>query len=258
MTKTAADKRKSTEDTLSASAVKSALDAVADAAKAKELARFFQTQPGGYGEGDSFIGVKVPAQRTVAKRFAALPLEACEELLRSPVHEHRLTALLIMVGRFEKAKGSDAERVREAVLRCYLDNLDRVNNWDLVDSSAHYILGASAFSQPQYLKKVRELARSEDLWRRRVAVISTLYFLRKEEGSLTLELSAQLIDDERDLMHKAIGWMLREMGDRVDPALLRAFLREHAPRMPRTMLRYAIEKFPEAERKRWLAVERAR
>ncbi|MFO0562859.1 MAG: DNA alkylation repair protein, partial [Polyangiales bacterium] len=121
-----------------------------------------------------------------------------------------------------------------------------------------FILGASAFSQGKFLDELRELARSDDLWRRRVAVISTLYFLRKGEGALTIELAAQLIDDERDLMHKAIGWMLREMGDRVDAAMLRAFLKEHAPRMPRTMLRYAIEKFPDPERARWLAVKRAR
>jgi 3-methyladenine DNA glycosylase AlkD len=245
-------------DAVTVDAVKRALEAVADAGKASELARFFKTEPGGYGEGDVFIGVKVPDQRAVAKRFAALPLDACEALLRSPIHEHRLTALLIMVGQFEKARGEDAPRVRDAVARCYLDNLDRVNNWDLVDSSAHFILGASAYSQARYVQKLRALARSDELWRRRVAVISTLFFIRKGDGSLTLELAEELIDDERDLMHKAIGWMLRELGERVDPAALRAFLREHAPKMPRTMLRYAIEKFPEAERKRWLAVERQR
>lgn len=254
----ATGKRKSESEGLTAHAVQRALDAVADGGKAKELARFFKSEPGGYGEGDVFIGVKVPDQRVIAKRFATLPLDACEELLRSPVHEHRLTALLIMVAQFEKAKGDEAQRTRDAIARRYLGNLDRVNNWDLVDSSAHFILGASAFSQGKFLDELRELARSDDLWRRRVAVISTLYFLRKGEGALTIELAAQLIDDERDLMHKAIGWMLREMGDRVDAAMLRAFLKEHAQRMPRTMLRYAIEKFPDPERARWLAVKRAR
>lgn len=254
----AKSKRNAASEGLTAHAVQRALAAVADAGKAKELARFFKTEPGGYGEGDVFIGVKVPDQRAIAKRFAALPLDECEALLRSPVHEHRLTALLIMVAQFEKARGDDAQRTRDAIAQSYLAHLDRVNNWDLVDSSAHFILGASAFSQRTYLDRLRELARSEGLWRRRVAVISTLYFLRKGEGALTIELAAQLMDDERDLMHKAIGWMLREMGDRVDGAMLRAFLKEHAPKMPRTMLRYAIEKFPDPERERWLAVKRAR
>lgn len=235
-----------TSPSLTAGAVRAALAASADADKAKTLARFFKTGPGEYAEGDVFVGVTVPVQRKIARTFRGLPLAEVTKLLASKVHEERLTALLLLVDTF--TRGDD--ETRRAVVDLYLANLRRVNNWDLVDSSAPQILGAWLLTRDRDV--VYKLAASDNLWERRVAMVSTYAFIRAGEHADTFELARRLMHDEHDLMHKAAGWMLREVGKRVGAELLRGFLKEHAGALPRTALRYAIEHFSPAERARWM------
>lgn len=241
-----------------AAEVQEALAAIADPDDAVFLQRFFKTGRGQYGEGDVFIGVRVPQTRAVAKRFADLPLTELRVLLDSPVHEHRLTGLLILNAAFARASSArhrdDAERgrVAEFYLRAVRDG--RVNNWDLVDASAEFVLGPYLADRPRDL--LYELAASPVLWERRVAVLSTFAFLKQGDASTTLELAARLLDDPEDLMHKAVGWMLRETGKRVDRRLLLGFLDTYAARMPRTMLSYATEHLDAATRAAYRAVPR--
>jgi 3-methyladenine DNA glycosylase AlkD len=215
---------------------------------AAHLQRYFKTGPGEYGEGDVFLGVRVPAVRTVARRYRGMTESEIDVLLDSPVHEHRFAALDILVAQYR----DDAERV----VGQYLGAMQRgrVNNWDLVDSSAEYILGPWLFDRDRSL--VFALAQSDDVWERRIAIITTFGFIRRGDASTTLELALLLIDDRHDLIHKAVGWMLREVGKRVDEALLAAFLEENAHRMPRTMLSYAIEHLEPAQRARLRALRR--
>lgn len=206
--------------------------------KAKELMRFFKTGPGGYGEGDFFIGVTVPEQRKIARRyFNKITPAELEKLLQDPCHEYRLTALFILRLRYEKEKTAAK---REELVRLYLRNLDYVNNWDLVDSSAPYILGPHLDGKDPAL--LYELVESGNLWRQRVAVLTTAYFIKQGSFDQTINLAELLLEHPHDLIHKAVGWMLREVGSR-DPARELEFLKKHHRRMPRTMLRYAIEKF---------------
>jgi len=215
------------------------LDNCSDPIKAAHLPRFFQAYPGGYGEGDLFIGVTVPNQRKIARsHFQAFSLSELEELI--------LTAIFIIILKFEKAK---TEPEREALVKLYLDNLMWINNWDLVDSSAYKILGPHLYRKDRSL--LYELAASGELWKQRVAVITTLYFIRNKDYADILNLARLLLRHEHDLMHKAIGWMLREVGNR-DFDLEYDFLKQHYRDMPRTMLRYAIEKFDEALRQKFL------
>ena len=225
--------------------LRSKLRRLASPADAKFLQRYFKTAPGEYGAGDKFIGVRVPALRRLAREFRSLPLSAAIELLQSPVHEERLLALLILTDAYERA----GESGRAAICRLYLKNLARVNNWDLVDGSAPSIVGRHLEERPR--KILFRLARSKILWNRRVAVLATFHFIRQDDFGDSLRLAESLLDDEHDLMHKAVGWMLREIGKR-DVAVLEQFLDRHAARMPRTMLRYAIEKLPARARKRYL------
>jgi 3-methyladenine DNA glycosylase AlkD len=226
----------------SAEAVMSALADIADADDAQFLQRFFKTGPGQYGAGDVFIGVRVPQTRAIAKRFHDLPLTEVERLLDSEVHEHRLAGLIILNRLFDRAAGqrpNNAEQQRIADFYVSAVRRGRVNNWDLVDSSAEFVLGEYLWSRPRDL--LVDLARSESLWERRVAVLSTFAFIKHGDASTTLMLAELLLDDRVDLMHKAVGWMLREVGKRVDRAQLLGFLDSHAARMPRTMLSYATE-----------------
>ncbi|SDY75161.1 DNA alkylation repair protein [Herbiconiux ginsengi] len=238
-----------------AAAVVEALAAVADAGDAAFLAGFFKTGPGQYGEGDEFIGVRVPATRKVAKAFAGIEPAAIDILLDSPVHEHRLAALFLLQARFDRSRARrTADPVAEAAaVEQYLAAVrrGRVNNWDLVDSSAGPILGRWLLDKPRDL--LFELARSEVLWERRVGVLATLAFIQAGDASTTLELAPLLLDDRHDLMHKAVGWMLREVGKRVDRSLLTGFLDEYAARMPRTMLSYATEHLTPEERAHYRA-----
>lgn len=238
--------------------VKEALAAVADSGDAVFLQRFFKTGPGEYGEGDVFIGVRVPQTRAVAKRFAGLPLTEVRTLLDSPVHEHRLAGLIIVNAAFARASGArhrdDAERAGLADFYLRAVRAGRVNNWDLVDASAEYVLGAYLVDRPRQL--LEELAASPVLWERRVAVLSTFAFIKLGDASTTLLLAARLLDDREDLMHKAVGWMLRETGKRVDRRLLLDFLDAHAARMPRTMLAYATEHLDAETRARYRGIPR--
>ena len=218
----------------------------ASASDAQFLQRFFKTGPGEYGEGDRFIGVRVPVLRRLAREFRGLALADARKLLHRPVHEERLLALLILVDAYDR--GDESERA--AIFQLYLADAACVDNWDLVDSSAPGIVGRHLETHPRQV--LFELAGSSDLWKRRIAVLATFHFIRRNEFAETLRLAKRLLRDRQDLIHKAAGWMLREAGKR-DVAVLRGFLEQHAARMPRTMLRYAIEKLPGAERRQWLA-----
>jgi len=213
-----------------------------------ELEKFFQVFQGGYGEGDCFLGVSVPNQRKVAtKLFAEITLSELEKELHSPFHEHRLTALFILVRKYQKAKNA-VEKTTLANL--YLNNLSGVNNWDLVDSSAPYISGPHLFQTDQNDILYR-LAKSKSLWEQRVAIISCFHHIRQQEFEHPLAVAELLVNHKHDLIHKAVGWMLREIGNR-DLVTEISFLEKHADTMPRTMLRYAIEKFPEELRQQFL------
>lgn len=226
-----------------ASDVSAALAELADPDLAVGAARFFQTGPGQYGEGDIFIGMKVPVLRTVVKRFVVLPLAEVDLLLDSAIHEHRMTGLLILVAQFERASkpASRDDAARSRLAEAYLTALcrGRVNNWDLVDCSAPTLLGGYRFDRSREV--FRELAASTVLWERRVAIVGTLGLIMRGDATTTIELAALLLDDKQPLMHKAVGWMLREVGKRIDRNLLLTFLDEHAARMPRTALSYASE-----------------
>ncbi|MBX0299164.1 DNA alkylation repair protein [Cryobacterium sp. 1639] len=241
-----------------AAEVRAALAAVADPERAAGAARYFQTGVGQYGEGDLFIGVTVPEARAVVKRFSSLPANETELLLADPVHEHRLTGLLILVAQFALASAARTrdDQERRALAEFYLEQVraGRVNNWDLVDLSAPGLLGEYLFDRPRGL--LYELAASGILWQRRVAVIATHTFIRHGDASTTLDLAERLLGDPEPLLHKAVGWMLREVGARVDRAVLVEFLDQHAGRMPRTMLSYATEHLSPELRAHYRAVPR--
>jgi len=211
---------------------------------AGSLSRFFKTGPGEYGEGDRFLGIRVPDIRAVSKLDDGV--SDISALLHSGWHEERLLALLILVRRFGRGDGA----TKRAIFDLYLSETRWINNWDLVDQSAYQIVGGWLLDRPRAI--LRELARSRSLWERRIAIVSTYAFIRAGDLGDTFSLSKKLLGDPEDLMHKACGWMLREAGKR-DVAALEDFLEEHGPSMPRTMLRYAIEKFPEKRRKQYLA-----
>ena len=213
--------------------------------RAKISQCFFKTGPGEYGEGDVFIGVKVPDIRGVARQSRDLPLKETCELLKSVVHEERLLALLILVLKYHKGK----EPERKTIYRLYLKNTRHINNWDLVDVTAEHVVGAYLWNRDR--KPLYRLAESRSLWERRIAILSTFHFIKKREYTDTLNIAEILIADREDLIHKAVGWMLREVGKR-DFVVEEGFLREHYKVMPRTMLRYAIERFPEATRQAYL------
>jgi 3-methyladenine DNA glycosylase AlkD len=235
----------------SAEDVRKALAEAADPADAEFLQRFFKTGPGQYGEGDVFIGVRVPATRAVVRRFrgsppAGLDLDQIDILLDSPVHEHRLAGLLLLVAGYRADPQAVFDRYLAAVRR------GRVNNWDLVDSSAEFIVGEHLYDRDRSL--LDRLAASGSLWERRVAVLATFQFIKKGDPSTTLALAERLLGDREDLMHKAVGWMLREIGKRVSREKLTAFLDAHAAAMPRTMLSYATEHLEPSERARYRAM----
>ena len=224
------------------------LRAEADAEDAVNLQRFFKTGPGEYGEGDRFLGVRVPVLRRVTRTHQSLSVEDTLTLLASKWHEERLLALLLLVGHYHSADPVGKQRIYEA----YLANTRYINNWDLVDSSAPYIVGPHV--QPNEHAPLDRLAASPDVWERRIAVLATFHWIRQREFRPALRIADRLVSDGHDLIHKAVGWMLREIGNR-DGKAERKFLRAHCRTMPRTMLRYAIEKFPEAERRRYLSGE---
>ncbi len=223
-------------------AIREELRRLAEPDRVPDLQRFFKTGPGEYGDGDVFIGVRVPACRQVVRANRGLPLAACLELLESEVHEERLVALLLMVQLY-----ADSPEDREAVYGAYLANTAQIDNWDLVDASSRDIVGAHLLERSR--EPLYRLASSRDLWERRIAIVSTSAFIRVGDLDDTFGITEALLGDDHDLLHKACGWMLREAGKR-DPARLTRFIETHAAVMPRTMLRYAIERFDPAERRR--------
>lgn len=227
--------------------IKDELQQYVDKQKADFFPKFFQAYPGGYGEGEQFIGVTVPNQRKVARKFYKLvQLDVVEQLLQQPIHEYRLTALFMLVYKYEKLKtGSE----KKAIVNFYLENISYVNNWDLVDSSAYKILGDYLLDKQKDF--LYDFARSNDLWKQRVAIIATFYFIKHKEYDDTLKIALILLTHKHDLIHKAVGWMLREIGKR-DFDVEFSFLKKYYKQMPRTMLRYAIEKFDEDLRKQFL------
>jgi 3-methyladenine DNA glycosylase AlkD len=222
------------------------LRAEADSDDAVHLQRFFKTGPGQYGEGDRFLGVRVPVLRRLAREYRALPADAALALLQSRWHEERLLGLLLLVAIYHR--GQDADK--QAVYDAYLAHTRHINNWDLVDASAEHIVGPHVI--PDRLDVLERLARSPDLWERRIAMLATFHGIKQGQFASALRIATLLLGDRHDLIHKAVGWMLREIGKR-DRAVEQAFLREHHGAMPRTALRYAIEHFPERERQRYLA-----
>lgn len=222
------------------------LKALKNPAKAKLLEGFFKCGKGEYGEGDKFWGIMVPEQRKIVKKyFAAAGLTDIKKLLAVNVHEQRLVGLLMLVEKF----GRSDEKSKKEIYEFYLKNTSRVNNWDLVDLTAPRIVGGYLLDKKR--KILYQLAKAENLWERRIAVLSTAMFINNNQFEDTFRIAELLLNDQHDLIHKAVGWMLREIGKR-DQAAEEKFLRQHHKTMPRTMLRYAIEKFPEKKRKFYL------
>ena len=213
--------------------------------KAKKLSGFFKTDKGQYGEGDIFLGIPVPEQRKVAKRYIDLSLNDLQELLSCKIHEHRLTALLILVSKYEKADNSG----KKEIFSFYLKNTEKINNWDLVDLSAPRIVGDYLYKKDRSI--LFKLAKSKNLWDRRISVLSTFHFIRNNDFEDALAISKLLLQDDHDLIHKAVGWMLREIGKR-DQEIEEQFLSKYCSEMPRTMLRYALERFDEKKRRFYL------
>lgn len=225
------------------------LNALGNPEKARHLSRFFKTGKGQYGEGDLFIGVTVPQQRNIARKYSEVGYETLEMLMHSPYHEHRLTALLILIHQFQKNKN---EIERKKCIDFYLTHSPYINNWDLVDLSCYKLLGVWLENRDRSL--LHEWAEANDLWKQRIAIVTCMHFIRQGDFTDFLSIAERLLSHPHDLIHKAIGWLLRETGKK-DIAVLKKFLHTHYRRMPRTMLRYAIERFPEEERKKYLHSE---
>ncbi|WP_439480087.1 DNA alkylation repair protein [Chryseobacterium aquaticum] len=228
--------------------IKESLAVLSIPEKAAFLPRFFKTGKGEYGEGDKFIGVIVPDQRKVAKEyFSKITLKELSELLSSEIHEHRLTALLMLISKFEKAK---EQTVKDEIVKFYLNHLQFINNWDLVDTSCYKILGRYAFEN-QKENLLKELSKSDEMWHKRIAVVGTMHYIKMGSFDLTKEFVTQNLHHPHDLMHKANGWLLREMGNKNESELI-AYLNQYYKEMPRTCLRYAIEKLDEELRQDYL------
>jgi len=217
--------------------------------KAKVLQGFFKTGKGEYGEGDIFLGLTVPQSRKIAIKYKEISFDEIKKLLQSKIHEERLIALLILVHRFEK--GTDADKNK--VYNYYLKNTKYINNWDLVDLSADKIVGHYLLDKSKNV--LFKLARSKNLWERRISIVATYQFIKDGRYQETLTISKMLLNDTHDLIHKAVGWMLREVGKQSSQEILEDFLKKHYKQMPRTMLRYAIERLPEKLRKMYLSRE---
>lgn len=225
--------------------IKRDLSQLSDSNRAEKLSGFFKTGRGQYGEGDLFLGIPVPEQRKVAKKYVDLSLNDLQELLSSRIHEHRFTALVILVSKYREAEKSG----KESIFRFYLKNTKNINNWDLVDLSAPRIVGDYLLNKDRSI--LYKLAKSNCLWERRISILSTFMFIDSNDFKDALSISKLLLHDKHDLIHKAVGWALREIGKR-DQNIEERFLAEYCSQMPRTMLRYAIERFDERKRKLYL------
>lgn len=237
---------------ITASQIITELENCGNKEKAVHLSRFFKTGKGQYGEGNRFIGVTVSEQRSIAKKYMVAELSVLKELMNSPFHEQRLTALLILVLKYQKSK---LKAEQEEYIRFYLNHTRFINNWDLVDLSCYTLLGH--WLQDKDRSLLYELADSSNLWEQRIAIVSCMCFVRKGDFKDCLSIADKLLNHPHDLIHKATGWLLREIGKK-DKAALTAFLQDRYLRMPRTMLRYAIERFPEEERKKWMKREKVK
>ncbi|TSC96213.1 MAG: putative DNA alkylation repair enzyme [Parcubacteria group bacterium Athens1014_10] len=225
--------------------LKKELDKLSSPRQAKISQRFFKTNKGEYGEGDIFLGVKVPVQRKIAKNYQSLSLQDIKTLLNSEIHEYRLTSLFILIAQYKKENA----RKKEKIFNLYLKNARQINNWDLVDLSAPNIIGDYLLDKPKII--LLKLAKSKNLWEKRIAILATYAFIKNNKFNDALKISKILLNDNHDLIHKATGWMLREIGKR-NQKIEERFLKKHYKKMPRTMLRYAIEKFDESKRKFYL------
>jgi len=231
----------------SLSSLKQDLKKLSNPKQAKLLSGFFKTGKGEYGAGDKFLGITVPEQRKIAIKYKHLSLKEVEQLLSSKIHEQRLISLLLLVHNYQ-----NHEEKRKSIFNFYLKNTNKINNWDLVDLSSHKIIGDFLSDKDKSI--LYKLAKSKNIWERRIAIISTANFIQQGRFTDTLEISKILLHDNHDLIHKAVGWMLREVGKK-DKSVLEDFLKRHYKKMPRTMLRYSIEKFLESERKKYLKGE---
>lgn len=227
-------------------ALRKDVERLANPEKARVLRGFFKTGPGQYGEGDVFLGIVVPASHKIAKKYGDLALEDVLVLLKSKIHEERLIALFILISQFKKGD----IQIKKEIFRLYLKHTAYINNWDLVDLSADKIVGAYLEKRPKEI--LYELARSESLWERRISIIATFHFIKEGEYEDTFAVASILLRDREDLIHKATGWMLREVGKRCSEEAEEVFLRKHLEEMPRTMLRYAIERFSPEKRRQYL------
>ncbi|MGH2270839.1 DNA alkylation repair protein [Anaerohalosphaeraceae bacterium U12dextr] len=230
---------------LSVSQLKRDLEVMADPEQAVILQRFFKTGPGQYGQGDIFLGLKVPLQRRLAKQYCHLPLEDVVSLLQSKIHEHRMTALLILIQQYAQANAVS----RKTIFELYLNYRKWINNWDLVDLSAPNIVGDYLLDKDRAI--LYTLAQSNSLWDKRIAIVATFAFIKHGQADDTFAIAELLLNDEHDLIHKATGWMLREVGKRISQDTEERFLQTHYRQMPRTMLRYAIERFSPAQKKKY-------
>ncbi len=221
---------------------------LANPKKAKILAGFFKTGKGQYGEGDKFLGITVPQTRALVKKYWQMPMAETLELLQSQFHEERLFALLVLVQKYEKGD----QKMREKIFKLYLKNTKQINSWDLVDLTADRIVGNYLADKSKEI--LFKLAGSKSLWERRIAILATFYEIKNGRSEMTLALAEKLLSDKEDLMHKAVGWMLREVGKRCSQAEEEIFLKKYVKRMPRTMLRYAIERFEEEKRQGYLSL----
>jgi 3-methyladenine DNA glycosylase AlkD len=227
--------------------LKKELESLSNPKQAALLQGFFKTGKGEYGEGDIFLGIKVPVQRNACKEYYGLSFDELQKLLSSKIHEHRMCALFILVAKYEKAKD---EKTKEKIFNFYLSNTKNINNWDLIDLSAPSIVGNYLLNKDR--KILYKLAKSESLWEKRIAMLSTFEFIAHGETEDTFKIAEILLNDKHDLIHKAVGWMLREAGKRVSEEQEKEFLEKHYKNMPRTMLRYAVERLSEKDRKRFM------
>lgn len=223
----------------------------ADPLRAEMSLRFFKTGPGQYGEGDKFIGANMPDIRKACKLFKDLPLNEIQKLLNSPIHEYRLSGAIILANKYPKSNNADKQKIFNMYLKNVAEN--KINNWDIVDVTCEHIVGAHLADKNK--KILYELAKSDNLWERRVAMISTFFYIKRGDPAVALYIAEILLNDKHDLIQKATGWMLREVGKRVDEQILTNFLEEYASIMPRTMLRYSIEKLQPDQRQYYMRMK---
>ena len=228
--------------------LKKDLQKLASPQKAKDCARFFKVGKGEYGEGDKFIGVTVPEQRVIAKKYLDISLTELEKLVSSPIHEYRLTGFMLLVYKYEKTEDN---KLKKKYYDFYLKNHKFANNWDIIDVTTPKVIGAYLFENIAERKILYQYAISKNLWERRVTMLATYAFITKNDFVDALKISKILLNDKHDLIHKAVGWMLREIGKK-DQKVEEEFLQKYYKKMPRTMLRYAIEKFSDNKRKKYL------